>query len=95
MDNVSLQDIVLASELYRLFSKTTVHGKEKRGEFPKRRYLDPGTWRKPYWLRSEINEYIAKQARLAQDAQAQAGAIGARLVAARREKAARARKARA
>jgi hypothetical protein len=89
MDSISLQDIVLAAELYRVESKTTVHNKEKVGRFPKRRYLDPGTWRKPYWLRSELGKYWAEQAKLSQD---EARAIGARLVAARREKVARHRK---
>jgi predicted DNA-binding transcriptional regulator AlpA len=92
MAHVSLQDIVLAAELYKLRSKTTIWNMEKDGKFPKRRYLDPGTWRKPYWLRSEINDWLAEQAKHAEDAHAHAGAIGARLVAARREKAARHRK---
>jgi predicted DNA-binding transcriptional regulator AlpA len=93
MDSVSVQDVVLGAELYKLISKTTVHNREKAGKFPKRKYLDPGTWRKPYWLRSEITNWLAQQAKLAEDSQVQAGAIGARLVAARRAKAARHRKA--
>jgi predicted DNA-binding transcriptional regulator AlpA len=65
-------------------SKTTVHGWERAGKFPRRIYLSP---RKVVWKKAEIDAWLADRAQQDDVMRAKAGATGAGLVSARREKA--------
>lgn len=92
MEGTSLNDILLPEEVYERYgSKTTVYVREKAGKFPQRHYLDADSPspRRPFWLKREIEEWVANQVKQADEARVKAGLIGARLVRARQEKAAR------
>ena len=91
MERISLDEICLPPEVYGVCgSKTTIYALEKAGRFPQRRYLDADSPhpRRPFWIRSEIETYLAARSMQAEEARAKAGIVGARLVQARNLKAA-------
>lgn len=91
MDRITLGDVCLPEEVYgKCGSKSSIHAKERAGKFPQRRYLDADSPhpRRPFWLRSDVEKWLADQVRQGEEARAKAGAVGARLVVARHLKAA-------
>jgi predicted DNA-binding transcriptional regulator AlpA len=88
---ISLDDIYPPRDVYaKCGSRSVIFEKEKRGEFPRRYYLDAEASRprKPFWLKRDVDKWLQDRIDKAEEARARAGLTGARLVEARHLKAA-------